>query len=320
MHGWQAECQSGRGLLLDGALGTLLEDRGVDVSTPLWASAALLTEEGCDEVERAHRSYVEAGAEMVIANTHNASLGYCQRWLDEVSVSRRPKAPGSASALMALLNERAMRSARRAGARFVASSIASPDRPYTPKATLSPEEVAAAVQPQVEALAGERSDLLVAEMCTTRSDVEGVAAAFEDLAVPVGFGLVCKGGALLDGTPLETAVALARRAHPAVFFVQCTPYPSVAEALRRLIPVAEVPVGAYGNDGRGWVNGGWSGERVGPESYTQAAAEWRKLGAALIGGCCGTGPEHIRALSRRFGGERPSNVQGSPSDGGEEVA
>jgi homocysteine S-methyltransferase len=45
----------------------------------------------------------------------------------------------------------------------------------------------------------------------------------------------------------------------------------------------------------------WHGERVSPEEYAAEAVKWRDRGARIIGGCCGTGPEHIAALKEALG-------------------
>ena len=59
--------------------------------------------------------------------------------------------------------------------------------------------------------------------------------------------------------------------------------------------------GVYANDGRIWREARWHGSRLAPEDYAAHAARWRELGARVIGGCCGTGPQHIAALRDALG-------------------
>jgi homocysteine S-methyltransferase len=60
----------------------------------------------------------------------------------------------------------------------------------------------------------------------------------------------------------------------------------------------------YANDGRGWdsVKMEWIGDRVTSETYAEYAIKWHAAGAKIIGGCCGTCPEHIEEMREVFGG------------------
>jgi S-methylmethionine-dependent homocysteine/selenocysteine methylase len=296
------------GIVLDGAMGTLLEDEGVDVKNALWGSRALLDPPGRALTTELHRRYVAAGAELLMANTHNASLAYCQRFLDETPRAAWPAwaaEPEPARALMRALNRAGLSAARAAAegtSARVAGCLASPDVPYTREATLSPDEVAAALGPQVDALTeGPLPDLLLFEMCTTASDLDGVAQVARGLDVPIGIGLVCGDDErLLGGVDVPEAVERLRPARPAALFVQCTRWDLVARPLEALLAAAPgVLVGAYGNDGRQWLDGAWAGERVTPETYADAVEAWWRLGARAIGGCCGTTPSHVAALRAR---------------------
>lgn len=293
-------------------MGTLLEDEGHDVSTPLWGSAPLLSPQGRERVIGLHRAYVEAGADVIIANTHNAGEAYVRRWWADPEGQEIAAALGvrSPEALLRHVNAAAVDAARAAAPRFVAACLASPDIPYTRKATLSPDEVAAGLRLQLDALRSEAPDLIIFEMCTTVSDLEGVARAWtgagaSGAGVGLGVGLVFGAdGRLRDGTEAAEAVARLRPAQPDVLFVQCTPYPEVSAALEALRGEANTRLlGAYANDGRGYSEQGWEGERVDPEAYARCAeAWWRDHGARIVGGCCGTTPDHIRAVAERIRG------------------
>jgi homocysteine S-methyltransferase len=86
---------------------------------------------------------------------------------------------------------------------------------------------------------------------------------------------------------------------PAAIFVNCAAPPVITAALRELRELTALPIGAYANvghvdDERGWTpDGGITGKR-----YAEHAAEWIALGAIVVGGCCGTHPEHTAALRR----------------------
>ena len=69
------------------------------------------------------------------------------------------------------------------------------------------------------------------------------------------------------------------------------------------------PVGAYPNAGY-WKRPNWTFvDQVSPERYLADARRWVEAGAAIVGGCCGVGVEHIRALAEGFGGRPEPDVK-----------
>lgn len=73
-----------------------------------------------------------------------------------------------------------------------------------------------------------------------------------------------------------------------------------APALGEVVERWDGPVGAYAHAGR-FVMPNWRFvDEISPQGFADEAAEWHALGARVLGGCCGIGPEHVRALARRF--------------------
>ena len=275
--------------MLDGAMGTLVEDAGYDVRTALWGSELLVVPGGVDLTAGLHRQYVEAGADLVIANTHNAGEAHVRRWLAETPRDRWPRQVAEAKDPVCTLLERLQRdgiaAARRSGASFVAGCTCSPDRPYTTRPTLTPEAVAAGLERQVEALVAAQPDLLIFEMCTTEHDLEGIARLAERLdGTEVGVGLVCgPDGGLASGMPLDEVSGRLAPLRPAALFVQCTPWPQVSTALDRLPPPTDGVLGVYANDGRGWSGSDWTGDRVGVDAYARARVRNRRRAGSTDG-------------------------------------
>lgn len=280
-----------RVVLMDGGMGSSIEDRGVNVRNALWGSSALLTVQGRSVNDRLHEEFVAAGAEILIANTHNASLDACG---DEERLRE--------------VNGLAMESARRAaatGARVaVAAGIGSAEGPYAERAALTPEDVSKKLAPQARILAELGTDLLLFETLTTDSEIEGVAMLTGTLDLPpFGIGLTCgDDGRTLGGVSMGEAVATLLPAGPVAFFVQCTAHDIIDPALSALAAGVggRAVIGVYANDGRKWIDMRWHGERIAPEDYAADALGWRDAGARVIGGCCGTGPEHVAALREAF--------------------
>ena len=296
-EGLRARLRAPRPVVLDGATGECLRDRGVDIDQPLWGSAALLDARGRALNGQLHADYVAAGAEIVIANTHNLGLAYVERHL-----VRRGLDPGTAPRLLADLNAAALALARGAHPAWLAGCIASPDVPYSPRPTLTPAQVSAGIEAQWAVMTRLRPDLVIFEMLTTESDVRGVADRTAGHDALRGAGLVCDpNGDLLSGFAVADAVDLLADAGFEIAFVQCTRYPWVDPGLARLVEACArrglVP-GVYANDGRQWDGGGWHGARVTPEAYAAYALSWVEAGARIVGGCCGTSPAHIEAVNR----------------------
>ena len=106
-------------------------------------------------------------------------------------------------------------------------------------------------------------------------------------------------------TPAEIAGAarMAARAGAAAVLVNCVP---IARALEFLLPLADalvgsnVALGCYANAGSPDERTGWTSAPVEPARYADAAGRWLEHGATILGGCCGTGPAHVRSLATRF--------------------
>jgi homocysteine S-methyltransferase len=303
-------------ILMDGGMGTTTEDRGIDTRNALWGSFAFLTPQGRRINDAIHREFVEAGAEILIANTHNAFLGACRELAaDEQIAVPGPGSRGArgdlesrAGALHERIIRTALASARAAVPKHrpvaVACCIGSVDAPYATKASVRADDAEKILAIEIAARQAAGSELILFETLTTLDEIEGAARAVHTSgAGNVALGFSCgEDGHTLGGVPLRTAVERFRDAKPRAFFVQCTRFDRVDCALARLRSAVgpDDVVGVYANDGRDWdpVRMEWSGKRISPEEYGEHALRWRDAGARIIGGCCGTGPEHIAHLRR----------------------
>ena len=112
-------------------------------------------------------------------------------------------------------------------------------------------------------------------------------------------GLTCgSGGETLARVSMAEAADILGDTKPLIYFVQCTRCEYVKAALEKLQSKLQRTdiVGVYANDSRIWKNRGWQGERISPREYAKQAITWKRMGARVIGGCCGIGPEHIAEL------------------------
>jgi homocysteine S-methyltransferase len=123
--------------------------------------------------------------------------------------------------------------------------------------------------------------------------------------LPVWVSFVVREGArLLSKEPIAEAVQAVEPLGVDVIAVNCAPIEDITAALAELRRHRAGPVGAYAHIGHydppSWKFGFYprfsGSDQVSPARYLEAAREWKRLGAQVIGGCCGTRPEHIRAL------------------------
>ena len=144
------------------------------------------------------------------------------------------------------------------------------------------------------------ADVLACETVPSLLEASVLADLLANCTTPAWVAFSCKdAGHISDGTPVEAAAA-AFRDHPSVLAVglNCTPPRYAAELIRRFRrAVPGKAVICYPNSGESWDadTATWSGIAE-PIQNAEAARNWAAAGAGIIGGCCRTGPEHIRAI------------------------
>jgi homocysteine S-methyltransferase len=277
--------QAGRPFLIDGATGTELSRRGVDLNTPSWTAGVILDQP--DLLQQVHADYVAAGAELITANTfrtHARNL-------------RSLNSPASA----AKLTRRAVEIARLAAGdgRYVAGSIAPLEDCYSPHLTPSEAELRREHSEMARHLADSGVDLILIETQVTIREACIAAEAASETGLPFAVSFVCREPrVLLSGESLEEAFDRVLEWHPAAFLVNCTPVDEILPSLEPLLKRAtDIPFGAYANTGRLLANGSWEAtEGRFPAVYAEFVQRWISAGVKVIGGCCGTTPEHISAI------------------------
>ncbi len=283
----------GRPLILDGAVGTELDNRGMDTSSPLWSGLAPLGYP--DLLAAIQREYVAAGAQVITTSTFRTTYRAfaragepAHRWKEAVraGVSIARRAAGTEA--------------------LVAGSIAPLEDCFKP--TLAPHGTEAEkehmllcrelVQAGVQVLWLET----FGAMAELWAAISAARAAGLPHGVPFAVSVTTNGsGNLISGEPLKGALALAQKHGASAFSVNCIPPEHVDAALKELLPSGKLPIGVYANLGFAEKNQDWQGSaNLPPEAYAQKAATWTDAGVSLIGGCCGSTPAHIEALARHF--------------------
>jgi homocysteine S-methyltransferase len=289
--------------ILDGGLATELEARGHDLSDRLWSARLLLDDPG--SIEEVHLAYYRAGARVATSASYQATIpGFAAAGLDRHA------------ALDAI--RRSVELASRARDRFVAEagageskSVAGSVGPYGAMLADGSEYrgdydpgVAALRDvhgPRIEALLEAGADILAIETIPTMREGGVLVDLVAESGARAWLSYQCRdGSATAAGEPIADAVALAADVPGIVAVgVNCTAPRHVPSLLAAIGGVTTKPLIAYPNAGDTWDarNRRWiATDRSGGFDPT-AVASWTALGAAWLGGCCGTGPADIAALA-----------------------
>ncbi len=262
-------------ILLDGPMGTELARRGVSTDGRAWSATAL--DAAPDVVRAIHQDYARAGSTVHTANTFRTTR----------------RALGSGWRQAARLAVELAREAVPADHR-IAGSIAPLEDCYRPD--LSPADPGPEHAELAEVLAGAGCDLLLCE--TFPHPGEALAALDAALATGLETWLALtagpNAGLMAPDRMLETARAAVGRG-AAIVLVDCVPALRIGPWVDALA-ASGLPWGVYANAGYPRAGIGWGTTTEGPARYAALAARWIAAGATVVGGCCGTGPEHIRAI------------------------
>lgn len=272
-----ARLRSGPPLLLDSAMGSEVERRGLALDLPSWSARAIV--EAPDLVAAIHRENAEAGADILTANTFRTTRtameqsGYADRageWAREaVRIVRVAAAPHPV---------------------LVAGSVAPLFDCYRPD--LVPEDGAALEREHarlVRDLSEAGVDFLLLETFGTRREALAAARAGGASGRPFVVSLVTDGeGRLLSGEDLGEAADALWRQGAEVVAVNCVSSRTIGSDIARLAGTAGGRLfGGYANTLE---------SEDDPRAYAARAGEWLDLGCRLVGGCCGTTPHHTAAL------------------------
>ncbi|MEV0592658.1 homocysteine S-methyltransferase [Nonomuraea cavernae] len=280
-------------LVLDGGLATHLEALGADLSDELWSARLLLEDPGL--IRRVHADYFAAGAHVATTASYQASLqGFANRGLDVARAER----------LIRLSVELAAQARDEAGDGLVAASVGpygaflANGSEYTGDYDLDEDGLLAWHRPRWEILASAGADLLACETIPSYPEARALARLLRETpSVKAWVSFSCRDGEHInDGTPITEAAALFTGSTQVVAVgANCTAPGHIPGLIASL--TGGLPIVVYPNSGETWDAGRrrWLG-LADPVEYGQAATEWERAGASLIGGCCRTDPGFIRQI------------------------
>lgn len=270
-------------LFFDGGMGSLLQERGLKQGE-LPETWNLKKPE---ELIRIHREYLEAGADIVLANTFGANRFKYDN-LDEII------AAGITNAKTAV---------RESGKNaYVALDMGPTGKLLKPMGTLDFEEAVSVYAEVVRAGEKAGADLILIETMSDTYELKAAAlAAKENSSLPVMATVVFdEGHKLLTGASPENVVALLEGLRVDALGINCGLGPKQMKPIfERLARFASVPLIIMPNAGLPRVENGRTVYDVDPAEFAEDMAEIIAMGAWFAGGCCGTTPAHIRALTEK---------------------
>ncbi len=280
-------------LVGDGAIGTMLYAKGVGLE----ANFEHLNLVRPELVLELHAEYIAAGARVIETNTFGAN--YTK--LAAIGLDKR----------VADINLHGARLARRAAAGrdlYVAGSVGPLARIKGEERELDPNEAEEIFREQILALAEGGVDLFILETFSDLAQLKCALKVAGETGLPV---IACmtfmEGGRTAGGVEVEKAALELAAAGANVIGANCGAGPlEILASIRRMAAVTDLPLAAFPNSGfPEYVDGRYI-YRATPEYFAAMALEMAGAGAALIGGCCGTTPEHIRRIAEKLAGVKPA--------------
>ncbi len=277
-------------VVIDGGLATQLEAQGCVIDNPQWSAS--LIESNPQAIVDAHRAYLATGAEIIITASYQTTAADLVARSVELAIQARDEYLRD--------NPSQERSPLIAGSAGPYGAVMGDGSEYTGDYVVGVEELRDFHRSRLGILDDSGANLIACETIPSFDEAKVLCELLEDVRHPAWISFSCRNECRIsDGTPIAEAAVLFRN-HPRVLAVgvNCTRPQFVAPLigqLREAIPEKAIVV--YPNSGEDYDAGSksWSGT-VTALDWAGAAQQWVDAGVTIVGGCCRTGPEHIRAI------------------------
>jgi 5-methyltetrahydrofolate--homocysteine methyltransferase len=278
-------------LVMDGAMGTQLMARGVRPEDCFDAQNL----DNPKVVETIHEAYVDAGADIIETNTFGAN----RIKLADYKLDKKVRE----------INIEAAKIAKKAAGSkvFVCGSIGPLGKMLDPLGEVSYDQAYEVFAEQAKALEEGGVDVISVE---TISDLQEMRAAVIAVKNETKLPLIASmtyddGEKTVYGTPPEAAAVVLEALGVDVISANCSTGPEgMLKVSSKLLAVSSKPIMAMPNAGMPELIDNRAVYKMGPEKFGEYAQKFAKLGVRIIGGCCGTGPEHIQQIKLKIKNEK----------------
>lgn len=292
-----------RVLVLDGAMGTMLQERGLKPGQSPEEMNLLMP----DVVSAIHRDYLDAGADIIVTNT----FGGNREKLSHYGLQDR----------LAEINAAAVQIARKTAGdtAYVAASIGPTGRFVEPVGDMTFDAMAAVFREQAAALVEAGADLVSLETFLDIKELRAAVIAVREVSatIPVIAMMTFddNGRSVLGSSPEALAITLEAVGADIIGSNCGLGVEGIYDILAAMRRVTRLPLIAQANAGLPRLVDGVTVFPASPEEMTFYHDRFLKLGVRVIGGCCGTTPAHIRAMRTALSGRDQTYPQVGPSAG-----
>lgn len=283
-------------IILDGATGSNLMAKGM----PMGVCPEDWIYHHKEAIVSLQKAYVEAGTQILYAPTFTAN----RIKLAEYDMEDR----------LEELNRAMVRYSREAAGdrAFVAGDLTMTGRQLYPVGDLMFEDLVDVYKEQVRAILKEGVDLFVIETMMSLQECRAALLAVKETCdLPVMISLTYnEDGRTLYGTSPEIAMVVLEHMGADIVGVNCSTGPlAMIPLVKAMLPYADIPIMVKPNAGMPELENGETVYKMTPEEFADACEQLVDAGASVVGGCCGTRPDHIKALADRMRGRKVEPIQ-----------
>ena len=298
--------------VLDGGLATELERAGCDLASPLWSGEVLRTQP--EKVLAVHHSYLEAGADCLLTASYQVSaMGFREIGIAAPATEQAARSAIQQSVALAGQARREYAQTELAAGRksrpiWIAGSLGAygaalhNGAEFHGRYSIGHAELVDFHTDRIDAMLETAADFLAFETIPSLAEAEAILDAlvvYPKVAAYVSF--TCQDDDHTGhGEPIQDCARLLDPEPQIIAIgINCTAPRYILPLIRKIRAVTDKRIAVYPNSGETWVSEtrSWAGTSD-PHAFGDMTQQWREAGADWIGGCCRTGPEHIRAIVR----------------------
>ena len=297
--------QSGGTVILDGAIGTELEKRGVMMDDNAWCGVATAT--NLEELCGIHRDYIEAGADIITANTYasNRAMLEAAGLGDQVEQINRSAVETAIKAREDSGNPDIVIAGSISHAVPAQFNVTSPSYGTGPTTTPDTSRYASAFSELAETLKDAGCELLLLDMMYDPQRIPLAVEAALATGLPVWAGVSSRrseDGSIIsylqtEEVPFDNIARMVAEYDMDVMGVMHSPSDVIAGSLEIVRKYYDGPLSAYPDSGYFRMPNWIFEDVISPDDLLAFAQQWKLSGVQILGGCCGLSPEHIAAIS-----------------------